>query len=209
MSDSGAASNGYEMVGIPDGMGARRVGGQAELFMNQELRDTQGVVRAHGQKGAFVSQYTIDPATDEVVAGADLIQPGIEFYDYLTDTYGATPNGAGANATTTNVFPAYSSVFSRFCSGSLTDPYQLANFATCEGLARAGLLRQRGERQRGSRIRRDYRTAWPSSCPASACSSWENHLAAKNHTDTTVVIGNEDCGRRPALGVPGHEAGHR
>jgi hypothetical protein len=60
------ASNGYELVGIPDGLGATRQGGRSfTLFMNHELNATQGVVRRHGQAGAFVSRFSIDRRTFE------------------------------------------------------------------------------------------------------------------------------------------------
>ena len=61
--DRARASNGYEMVGIPDGLGLPRDDGKAVLYLNQELRDTQGIVRRHGQTGAFVSRWVIDPQT--------------------------------------------------------------------------------------------------------------------------------------------------
>ena len=39
--DAGAAGNGFEMVGIPDGLGARRTGGNdLFLYMNHELNTT-------------------------------------------------------------------------------------------------------------------------------------------------------------------------
>ena len=49
VNDAGAASNGYEMVGIPDGLGMIRQGANLVLYMNHELRDTQGIVRRHGR----------------------------------------------------------------------------------------------------------------------------------------------------------------
>ena len=54
--DAGSAANGYEMVGIPDGLGIIRQGANLVLYMNQELRDTQGIARRHGETGAFVSR---------------------------------------------------------------------------------------------------------------------------------------------------------
>jgi len=47
----------YRMVGIPDGLGAFDNGdGTFSVLMNHELGETAGVVRAHGAKGAFVSE---------------------------------------------------------------------------------------------------------------------------------------------------------
>jgi hypothetical protein len=71
----GDAIGGYRMVGIPDGLGAyssdRR---HFTLLMNHELTATVGIPRAHGSKGAFVSRWTIDRRTLEVVKGEDFTQ---------------------------------------------------------------------------------------------------------------------------------------
>ena len=67
--DAGAASNGYEMVGIPDGLGAIKQGANIVTYMNHELPATTGIARAHGQSGAFVSRLVIDPTTGRVERG--------------------------------------------------------------------------------------------------------------------------------------------
>ena len=86
--DDGSASNGYELVGIPDGLGATRQGGRNfTLFMNHELRDTQGIARRHGQAGAFVSTFSIDRKTFEIEEGSDTIDPGVRYWNYVTQTY--------------------------------------------------------------------------------------------------------------------------
>ena len=89
--DSKAAGNGYEMVGIPDGLGLTREDGRLVLFMNHELRDAlgqvQGIVRRHGQPGAFVSRLVIDPKTLKVKSGSDLIDPGVRYWDYPNGDY--------------------------------------------------------------------------------------------------------------------------
>ena len=54
VNDAGSAGNGYELVGIPDGIGVTIENGDVVAFMNHELRDTQGIARRHGQRGAFV-----------------------------------------------------------------------------------------------------------------------------------------------------------
>lgn len=74
------ATNGYKMVGIPDGLGAFRAGRNFEVFMNHELQPTAGATRRHGQKGAFVSNMTIDRRTLEVKAGRDLVNPGVRYW---------------------------------------------------------------------------------------------------------------------------------
>lgn len=193
VSDAGAAGNGYEMVGIPDGLGARRVGDKVELLMNQELRDGQGIVRAHGQKGAFVSRYTIDPRGHAVPSGSDLIKPGVRFYDYLTDTYASAPNAAGTNPTTGEAFPAYTAAFARFCSSSLTDPLQLLSLRSGKGFL-GQIYFANEESGNEGRLFGVTTEGQAQQLPRLGLFSWENTLAARNTSDATVAIGNEDGG---------------
>jgi hypothetical protein len=68
-----AADNGYRLVGKPDGLGAFDNGdGTFTLLVNHEVHFDQGVVRAHGFRGAFVSRWTIDAETLRVLSGSDL-----------------------------------------------------------------------------------------------------------------------------------------
>jgi len=68
----GDSVGGYRMVGIPDGLGALRdPRHHVTLLMNHELGGTSGVVRKHGSKGAFVSRWTLDRRSLEIVAGED------------------------------------------------------------------------------------------------------------------------------------------
>lgn len=65
----------YRMVGIPDGLGAFDNGdGTFTVLMNHELSSSQGVVRAHGASGAFVSRWTIRKDDLTVLNGEDLIK---------------------------------------------------------------------------------------------------------------------------------------
>src|SRR6478736_185777 len=79
----GAAGNGYRMVGIPDGLGIIRQGANLVLYSNQEIGDSGspnftplGIARRHGQAGAFVSRWVIDPKTLRFKEGFDWINPG-------------------------------------------------------------------------------------------------------------------------------------
>jgi hypothetical protein len=65
----------YRMVGIPDGLGAFDNGdGTFTVLMNHELGAGDGVVRAHGAKGSFVSKWTIAKGSLEVLHGQDLVE---------------------------------------------------------------------------------------------------------------------------------------
>jgi len=193
VSDSKAATNGFEMVGIPDGLGARFTGTRVEVFNNQELTADKGVVRAHGQKGAFVTRYTINATTNEVEAGADLIQPGVQFYNYLSDAYATTPSAAGTNPSSGKAFPAYSPAFARFCSGNLTDPFQLFSFRTGRGdLGQIYFANE--ESGNDGRIFGVTTGGQAQQLPRLGLASWENTLVARTQSDATVVVADEDGG---------------
>src|SRR4051794_5524699 len=84
---TGDSVNGYRMVGVPDGLGAFDNGdGTITVLMNHELRPTQGVPRAHGSAGAFVSKWVIDRATGNVLSGQDQIKT-VFLYDPATASY--------------------------------------------------------------------------------------------------------------------------
>jgi hypothetical protein len=121
--DTGAASNGYQMVGIPDGLGATfgPSGNDFRLFMNHELTAPSGVARDHGATGAFVSKWRINSDTLEVEEGADLIQ-SVRYWKYATHEYSTNAAVAGQDPR-----------FARFCSGSLSAPGQFYNGETDRG----------------------------------------------------------------------------
>ena len=60
VSDSGSAGNGYEMVGLPDALGAYRYGNSVRVLMSHELGATAGITRKHLQRGAFVADLRVD-----------------------------------------------------------------------------------------------------------------------------------------------------
>ena len=84
------------MVGIPDGMGAFDNGdGTFTVLTNHELGNTQGIVRDHGSRGAFVSRWIIDKATLAVLEGDDQIK-SLRLWDPTAD------GGAGGYFTGTS-----------------------------------------------------------------------------------------------------------
>jgi hypothetical protein len=127
----GSASNGYKMVGIPDGLGLVRSDEDSrdfELLMNHELRNNQGVVRRHGKIGSFVAELEIDSDTYEVEEGKDLIDRDIRYWDYISQTYRATPSSAGVNPRDPgDTFLAQIAEFARFCSSTIGEWGQFYN----------------------------------------------------------------------------------
>ena len=102
----------YKMVGLVDGLGAFSNGdGTLTLLTAHEIQSAAnsygsavGTTRAHGAVGAFVSKWTINTSTWQVVAGSDLI---------------ASPAGQMMWNGTTWAQPASPYAISRLCSADL------------------------------------------------------------------------------------------
>ena len=99
------------MVGIPDGLGARRDRDKITLYMNHELVNTvlsQPTIGGPFQRGAFVSKYTL--ADDgSVLSGErayDRVFNGNTLIGHAAEVGNATPG------------------FARLCSGTLAGPEQ-------------------------------------------------------------------------------------
>ena len=183
-SDPGEASNGYDMVGIPDGLGAT-LGSTSDnftLFMNHELTASSGVAREHGATGAFVSKWSINADTLEVEQGADLIQKNVRFWDYAAHEYTAVAAAAGQDPR-----------FARFCSGFLSLPGQLYNDSTGNGYD--GQIYFANE-ENGD-VGRDFGVTTGGQAqqlPRLGQFSWENSLVGLNRGDVTYLQGQEDAG---------------
>ena len=97
----------YQMIGIPDGLGAHKSGGGTRtVYMSHELTNavlSEPVIGAPLNRGAFVSKLTLDRDGN--------VLSGERAYDtvYMDDTL------VGPAADATNTTPG----FARFCSGSL------------------------------------------------------------------------------------------
>lgn len=215
----GAASNGYEMVGIPDGLGlvqSPRGSHDFQLLMNHELRGNQGVVRKHGKIGAFVSELEIDSGSLAVEQGRDLIDADVRYWNYLTQSYGPAPSPGGVNPRDpSDTFLAQPAEFQRFCSSSITEWGQLYN-----PRSRAGYMGQvyfaNEENGDEGRLFGVTPNGQAQQLPRLGLFSWENTIAAENRSDTTLVIGNEDgaggqlwayVGTKQRSGTPFDEAG--
>jgi Bacterial protein of unknown function (DUF839) len=191
--DDGAASNGYEMDGTPDGLGAHRSGrNHFTLFMNHEFNAQTGTVRRHGQRGAYVSTFTIDRRDLEVETGEDTIAPGVQYWDYVTQRYQATASTGGTNPRQPgDQFLAQGNPFSRFCSATLSARRQFESRESDRGYSGRIYFgnEENGNEGRAFGVLEDGTTQ---QLPRLGLFSWENTLPAYNRSDTTTTIGNED-----------------
>jgi Bacterial protein of unknown function (DUF839) len=191
--DDGAASNGYELDGMPDGLGAQRSGrNHFTLFMNHEFNALTGTTRRHGQKGAYVSTFRIDRRDLEVETGEDTIDPGVQYWDYVSQRYQATASAGGPNPRLAgDVFPAQGNAFARFCSATLSAPRQFESRRSGRGYDGRIYFgnEENGNEGRAFGVLEDGTTQ---QLPRLGLFAWENTMPAYNRSDTTMTIGSED-----------------
>ena len=161
-----SAANGYAMVGVPDGLGAyANVDGSMTLLMNHELANNKGAVRAHGQKGAFVSRWVIDVESLKVQSGADLVRATM-------------PIGVVQG-------------FNRLCSADLAPKSAFYNADSGKGYA--GQLFLNGEEDKaGGRAFAHAFNGISYELADMGHIAWENVLANPASGDATLVIGLDD-----------------
>jgi hypothetical protein len=161
------------MAGIPDGLGAYDNGdGTFTVLMNHEIPAGQGVQRAHGASGAFVSKWVIDKETLQVLTGSDLIR---QVFLQVDGQYVATPG----------------SEISRLCSADL--PGRTALFNPKTGKGYDGKIFLDGEEISGGRAFGHVVSTGDSYQLADlGAANWENVLANPSGLDETVVAGTSD-----------------
>ncbi len=181
---AGDSIGSYKMSGLADGTGAFDNGdGTFTFLIGHEIVNTSGVSRAHGQKGAFVSKWTINKNDLSVVSGSDLIQ-NVKLWDGTTyKTYNAL-----------NTSP--SAAMSRFCSADLPEVSAFYNAKT--GLGTQARIFMNGE-ESGAEGRAFAHVVTGSEAgttyelPKMGKYSFENSVANPFTGDKTVVIGTDDA----------------
>jgi hypothetical protein len=182
----------YQMAGIPDGLGAMsgRINDENEVvadkafmtvLMNHELSPGAGAVRAHGQNGAFVSQWTVHLNSLQVKWGQDLIQD-VYVWNPATDGYesAAGTNAAQLNRLCSADLPAHSAFFNRLTGKGFDGRI----FTSGEEAGSSG--RAFGHVVTGPEKGRSYVLAYAGKF------SWENIVAHPNAGDRTYVMGLDD-----------------
>jgi Alkaline phosphatase PhoX len=173
----------YKEGGIPDGLGALRADGRRiTVLENHEWSLSEGVTpRRHGQPHSYVSELTLDRKRLAVVSEGDLIDPGVQYWDYAAGGYAAAASAPFTDA------------FVRFCSGTLSDPGQFFDRGTRLGY-RGQIYFANEENGDLGRVFGVTLDGAAKQLPRLGLSSWENTKPAPNATESTVVIGNEDAG---------------
>ena len=199
----GDTFNGYQFLGIPDGMGAFNTGDSTfSLFIDHEHTATaNGVRHAHQPVGfaggSFIARFNINRSTLEVLGGNDAMT-----------SVATTTNGTGGSL--------YN--FARFCSGDLPAVNALYNATTGKGTQNRFFLTGEESGTPGRMIATDLTTGVAYQMPAFDLSagSWENGIARPFESDTTVVIGTSDgganrvfvyIGTKQDTGTPAERAG--
>ncbi|MDX2147518.1 MAG: DUF839 domain-containing protein [Planctomycetota bacterium] len=165
----GASGERYRLAGIPDGAGAYDNGdGTFTLLVNHEIGSTQGITRAHGTRGSFVSQWVVSKSAGfNVVGGKDLIT------NVANIAGGAAP-------------------FGRFCSADL--PAESAFYNAATGLGTREKIFMNGEEvgSEGRAFGTVVSTGTAYYLPSLGKFSWENSIANPYAQDKTIVIGTDD-----------------
>jgi hypothetical protein len=205
-----ANENGYPMVGIPDGLGAlagkfeagRYVTDKAfmTVFMNHEIAVGLGVNRAHGQNGAFVSQWTIHLNTLQVKWGEDLIQ------NVYTWDPGLTQHVIAPAAQLSRLCSADLPAYTAFYNPETGNGYDGRLFISAEEIPEGRGFAHVATGEKGV----SYQLAHLGRA------QWENMLAHPDAGDRTIVIGIDDStpgqvyvyvGDKRATGNPAEQAG--
>jgi hypothetical protein len=166
----------YRLAGSPDGLGAFDNGdGTFTLLMNHELGEGSGIVRAHGERGAFVSKWTIRKRDLAVLHGEDLIRK-VATWDRTARTYNTPVQGV---------------VLRRFCSADL--PARGAFFDEATGTGYDGRIYMNGE-EVGAEGRAFAHLLDGTSyeLPRVGRSAWENVVANPASGDKTIVVALDD-----------------
>ena len=181
---AGDSIGSYKMSGLADGTGAFDNGdGTFTFLIGHEIVNTSGVARAHGQKGAFVSKWTINKNDLSVVSGSDLIQ-NVKLWDGTTyKTYNAL-----------NTSP--SAAMSRFCSADLPEVSAFYNAKT--GLGTQARIFMNGEESGAegrafAHVVTGGEAGTTYELPKMGKYSFENSVANPFTGDKTVVVGTDDA----------------
>ena len=131
LTTAGDKIGGYQVMGIPDGLGVLKSGNTLKIYNNLELSASNVVAAARktangAASGATVSESILDLATGKVTAAKDFIKT-VSWYDYDKKIWGNNP-GAPAGSALADQYgtPNHGKILNRFCSASISQPGALS-----------------------------------------------------------------------------------
>ena len=187
---SGDVINGLTVRGIPDGMGAyRNDRGGITLLSSHEISTTAPLaIKGKSSTAVWatsITKFNISPNSKLVTSASNFIEE-VNFYNYTTGKYQATPIGAAPAGVSAGTFDWG---ISRFCSAT----YSAAGTFIYNGVGYAGGLYTAGEEvgdeSRGFAFDMDgvgYQL------PRMGMTAFENIIPSIKPGANTVVIGTED-----------------
>jgi len=195
--------NNYRFVGIPDGLGTTKENNsKVKIYMNHEIANDKGILRSHGGKGAFVSQWTLDLNSLKITSGEDLIK-NVMTWNRDKKIFEVSLNE--------NI--------NRLCSADLPEKSAFYDSKNKKGFD--GRIFMSGEEDReGGRAfahiisGKEKGTSYE--LPYLGRFSWENVVAHANTKDKTIVMGMDDnkegqiylyMGNKQSKGNPVEKAG--
>jgi len=189
----------YRLAGVDDGLGAfDNFDGTFTLLVNHELAASAGKVRAHGERGAFISKWIIRKSDLAVVRGEDLIRRVARF-NHTTHAYDA---------------PAAGVVMQRFCSADL--PPIDAFYDSASGAGFFGRIFMNGEEVANGRAFAHLLDGTSYELPRLGRMHFENAVTNPKSGAKTIVAGLNDVdggqlfvyiGTKTATGSPIERAG--
>ena len=173
---AGDSVGGYRMAGTPDGLGAFDNGdGTFTVLLGHEFGAGDGIVRAHGGKGSFLSRWVVRTSDLTVLSGQDLIKT-VALWDPATARYTAPAGGVA---------------FNRLCSGDLAAPS--AWYDAASGLGFDGRFFTDGEESGlEGRAFAHGLDGVSYELPRLGKQSWENIVANPGSGAKTVVAASDD-----------------
>jgi hypothetical protein len=195
--------NHYKLVGIPDGLGVTKENNfKIKIYMNHEIANDKGVVRPHGGRGAFVSEWTLDLNSLKITSGEDLIKK-VMIWNRDKKIFEASLNEN----------------LNRLCSADLPEKSAFFNLKNKKGFDGRIFMSGEEDREGGRALAhivsgKEKGTSYE--LPYLGKFSWENVVVHPNTKDKTIVMGMDDnkegqlylfMGNKQSKGNPVERAG--
>ena len=195
--DAPIAGGTYALPGVPDGMGAEKVGNSVKLYMNAELpynTTTATLSRAGGTAfGATVSSLTLDPMTQTLTAGKELLTKAT-YFNYATGKFGSTGAPQGAPVNDIYGTPNHTNFISRLCSAALAAKGEFAAKVgkTTYGYTGSVFLTGEESSDESRGFATNTATGEIVQLPRLGLAAWETFNVVPTKNTVTAVLGNED-----------------